>query len=148
LAPHADETAAPLSGDAKRSIVKAPRRILIADDNADAAMSLAMLLEMNGHETRVVTDGAQAVALVAEFDPHVAILDIAMPVLDGLDAARAIRASAQGEGILLIALSGFGQESDRRRTAEAGMDEHLVKPVDPGQIEQILARHSKRGWRV
>ena len=114
------------------------RRILVADDNEDAATSLAMFLEMSGHETRVVTDGARAVAVAEEFRPQVAILDIAMPLMDGLEAARAIRAFPWGGDVLLLALSGFGHESDKARSKEAGFDEHLVKPLDLGRIDGII----------
>ena len=144
LAPRVPPTPPPQSTDAKPPMPGASQRILIADDNEDAARSLAMLLELGGHETRVVTDGAQAVAAAREFAPHVAILDIAMPVMDGLDAARAIRASPLGDQIHLVALSGFGQESDKQRSAEAGMDEHLVKPVDLRHVDRILASHPRR----
>ena len=117
---------------------EAARRILVADDNEDAATSLAMFLEMSGHETRVVTDGAQAVAVADEFRPQVAILDIAMPLMDGLEAARAIRAFPWGGDVLLLALSGFGHESDKARSKEAGFDAHLVKPLDLGRIDGII----------
>lgn len=114
------------------------RKILIADDNEDAAESLAMLLQLAGHETAVVTDGAQAVSQAALFLPDVAILDIGMPILDGLAAARAIRASAAGSDVLLIALSGFGQESDAQRSVEAGFNVHLVKPADVDQVLKAI----------
>ena len=114
------------------------RRVLVADDNEDAATSLAMFLEMSGHETRVVTDGAQAVAVAEAFRPQVAILDIAMPLMDGLEAARAIRAFPWGGDVLLLALSGFGHESDKARSKDAGFDEHLVKPLDLGRIDGII----------
>ena len=139
LAPRLEESAPPHARQPLQAPPEAARRILIADDNEDAANSLAMLLEMVGHATRVVTDGAQAVAAVDEFRPHVAILDIAMPLLDGLGAARAIRASAAGSGMLLVAMSGFGQESDKQRSADAGFDAHLVKPVDLAQIDRLIA---------
>lgn len=123
------------------------QRVLIADDNEDAAQSLAMLMEIAGHETRVVSDGASAVAMAREFRPHAAILDIAMPILDGLSAARSIRADAAGGDVLLIALSGFGQEADRQRSTEAGFDAHLVKPVDHGDVERLLLAHAGYGRR-
>ncbi|MGE5866445.1 MAG: ATP-binding protein [Rhizobacter sp.] len=123
-------------------------RVLIADDNEDAAQSLAMLMEIAGHETRVVADGASAVAAAREFLPHAAILDIAMPILDGLAAARSIRVDAAGADVFLIALSGFGQAADRQRSAEAGFDAHLVKPVDHGDVERLLEAHLRHGRRV
>ena len=138
LAPRVHDAAPHAARDVLPAQPLSPQRILIADDNEDAARSLAMLLEMSGHETRVVTDGAQAVAAAAQFQPHVAILDIAMPVLDGLHAARAIRASPLGDHVLLIALSGFGQETDRERSIDAGLDEHLVKPVDLRLVDRLV----------
>ncbi len=144
LAPRLDDPAAAQARGAIRATPTAPQRILVADDNEDAATSLAMFLEMSGHETRVVTDGAQAVAAAGEFRPHVAILDIAMPALDGLGAARALRASALGGRMLLIALSGFGQDADKQRSADAGIDEHLVKPVDLGLVERLVQANPYR----
>ena len=113
-------------------------RVLVADDNEDAAASLAMYLEMAGHAVRVAMDGARAVAIAEEFRPQLAILDIAMPVMDGLEAARAMRAFPEGKGIVILALSGFGQESDRQRSAAAGFDDHLVKPPDLDRIDKII----------
>ena len=145
LAPPVHEPSPGQPPDALQAKSEAPLRILVADDNEDAAHSLAMLLDMVGHVTRVVTDGAQAVAAAKEWLPQVAILDIAMPRLDGLDAARAIRTLPSGGDVRLIAMSGFGQEADRRRSAEAGFDEHLVKPVDLAAIDRLIApRHPRR----
>lgn len=124
------------------------QRVLIADDNEDAAQSLALLMEIAGHEARVVADGASAVEALRAFRPHAAILDIAMPILDGLAAARAIRADPAGRGVFLVALSGFGQEADRQRSAEAGFDVHLVKPVDHGAVERLLEAHFRHGRRA
>ena len=126
---------------------RSPRRILVADDNEDAAQSLAMFLEMAGHETRVASNGAEALELAETFIPHVAVLDIAMPILDGLGAARALRTRANAKGLLLLALSGFGQESDKRRSAEAGFDAHLVKPVDLAELEMAILAHSNPASR-
>ena len=140
LAAPAAEAAPPATPEPVEPGMPAPRRILIADDNEDAATSLALLLEMAGHETLVVTDGAQAVTQAAAFRPDVVILDIAMPVLDGLVAAAAIRASEVGRQAVLIALSGFGQASDRQRSATAGFDEHLVKPASLAELERLLSR--------
>ena len=121
---------------------RTPRRILVADDNEDAAQSLAIFLEMAGHETRVATNGAEALAIAETFTPHVAVLDIAMPILDGLGAARVLRTRANAKELLLLALSGFGQESDKRRSEEAGFDAHLVKPVDLAELEMAILAHS------
>ncbi len=124
---------------------RTPRRILVADDNEDAAQSLAMFLEMAGHETRVASNGAQALEIAETFMPHVAVLDIAMR--DGLGAARGLRAHANAKELLLLALSGFGQESDKRRSAEAGFDAHLVKPADLAELEMAIFAHSDRASR-
>jgi len=106
-------------------------KILVADDNADAAESLAVLLQSRGHVVRTAPDGRRAVELAEEFRPDVVLMDLAMPELDGAAAARAIRGTSWGADMRIIALSAWGQEADRRRTQAAGMDAHLVKPVDP-----------------
>jgi PAS domain S-box-containing protein len=113
-------------------------RVLVADDNRDAADSLQRVLALYGHEVRVAYDGASAVKIGEEFRPRVAVLDIAMPGTDGYDVARAIRRQ-QGGKVTLVALSGWGQETDRRRAMESGFDYHLVKPVDPNALNQLLA---------
>ena len=114
------------------------QRILVADDNADAADSLAEMLRLEGHEVLVAADGAQAVALAAAHRPEVALLDIGMPGVDGFEAARRIRALDGGNEIVLIALTGWGQQEDRRRTLEAGFDAHRVKPIDHDDLRQLL----------
>ncbi|HYH66202.1 MAG TPA: response regulator [Urbifossiella sp.] len=111
----------------------------MADDNRDAADSLAMLLRLAGHEVRTAHDGLAAVAVAAETRPDVAVLDIGMPGLTGYDAARRIRAEPWGRGVLLVALTGWGQDGDRQRAAEAGFDHHLTKPVDPEALTRLLA---------
>jgi two-component system CheB/CheR fusion protein len=116
-----------------------PLRILVADDNRDAADSLQRVLALYGHEVRVAYDGASAVSVGSEFRPRVAILDIGMPGTNGYEVARALR-KRQGGGVTLVALTGWGQEADRRRAAEAGFDHHLVKPVDPNELNSLLAR--------
>lgn len=115
-------------------------RVLVADDNSDAAQSLALLLEVMGHEVRTAADGAEAVAVAAEFAPNVVLLDIGMPRMDGYEACRRIRRLPGGDHIVLAALTGWGQAEDRRRSREAGFDHHLVKPVEPGALEALLAR--------
>lgn len=112
------------------------QRVLIADDNRDAAASLSAWLSIVGHETRVAHDGEEAVALARDFAPDVAILDIGMPRLNGYDAAEAIR--RQGRRIRLIALSGWGRDEDKRKSREAGFDCHLVKPVVASDLMQAL----------
>ncbi len=114
------------------------RKILVADDNVDAASSLAMLLNLEGHETRVAHDGEEALAMAARFLPDVMILDIAMPRLDGLQLARRIRAEAWGGAILLIAASGWTQADHGSETLASGFDHHLVKPIDPTVLAKLL----------
>ncbi|MBN9517304.1 response regulator [bacterium] len=120
------------------------RRVLVADDNVDAAESLAMLLTLMGNEVRTAADGLEAVRVAEEFRPDVAVLDIGMPRLDGNGAARRIRAEPWGRDVTLIALTGWGQDADRRRTAEAGFDLHLTKPVDPATLDRLLAEMTGR----
>jgi PAS domain S-box-containing protein len=115
------------------------RRILIVDDNRDSADSLAMLLELTGHEVHTAYDGAEGVETAERVRPEVVLLDIGMPKLNGYDACRRIRDQACGKDTLLIAMTGWGQDEDRRRTEEAGFDAHLVKPVDPEALMKLLA---------
>ena len=115
------------------------RRILVVDDNEDAAMTLAMLLNMKGSETCMAHDGFDAVEKAAEFRPDVILLDIGLPGMDGYDACREIRKQPWGTDITMIALTGWGQDDDRRRSMEAGFDLHLVKPVAPATLMKALS---------
>jgi len=112
-------------------------KVLVADDNRDAADSLRRILSLYGYEVEVAYDGSAAIALDGAFQPRVAVLDIGMPGANGFDVARSIRGS-RGAGITLIALTGWGQEGDRRRAMEAGFDYHLTKPIDPGALNDLL----------
>jgi len=114
-------------------------RVLLADDNVDFVSSLAALLSAGGHDVRVAHDGAQALELARQFDPQFAFLDIGMPKVNGYEVARRLREFAAR--CVLVAVTGWGQEEDRIRAREAGFDRHLVKPVEPEQIEAILASH-------
>jgi signal transduction histidine kinase len=116
------------------------RRILVADDNADALQTLATVLELGGHEVFSAANGSLALESAERHLPEVALLDIGMPLLDGYEVARRIRAQAWGKRITLVALTGWGQDSDRRRSQEAGFDSHLVKPLDLAKLTQLLAR--------
>jgi CheY-like chemotaxis protein len=118
------------------------RRILVVDDNADSAESLAMLLKIQGNDTQVANDGLEALEKGPAYKPDVVLLDIGMPGMNGYDACQAIRAASWGEEVLLIAMTGWGQDEDRRRSAEAGFDYHLVKPVDHTQLLELLASES------
>ena len=114
-------------------------RILIVDDNLDSAQSLAEVLKMTGNDTFVAHDGEEAVEAAERQRPDVILLDIGLPRLNGFDACRRIRANPWAENILIIALTGWGQEEDRRKSAEAGFDGHLVKPVDMAELMKLLA---------
>jgi signal transduction histidine kinase len=121
--------------DAHRS----PRyRILVVDDNKDSAISLALLLKMTGHDTRTAHDGLEAVEAAKKFRPDVVLLDIGLPKMNGYDACRSIRAQPWSDGMVLIALTGWGQEEDQRRSKEAGFNFHIVKPVNPADLEKLL----------
>jgi CheY-like chemotaxis protein len=113
------------------------RRILVVDDNVDAATMLCEVLTMLGNEVTVVHDGLAAVAAAAHMKPDVVVLDIGLPRIDGYEAARRIRAQAANRGVILIALTGWGQEKDRQRSAEAGFDEHWVKPVNLDKLMKL-----------
>lgn len=124
-----DEAAAP----------KSSLRILIVDDNRDSADSLTMLLRLMGNDTRTAYDGQEGVALAGEIQPDVILLDIGLPKLNGYEACRRIREQPWGKSVVLIAVTGWGQEDDRRRSHEAGFDHHMVKPVDPQELLKLLA---------
>jgi PAS domain S-box-containing protein len=114
------------------------RRVLIADDNRDAADSLAMLLRMDGHDVTVVHDGRQALATIHTVQPEVAVLDIGMPMLNGYEVARQVRQLPKGKEMTLIAVTGWGQASDKADAAAAGFDHHFTKPIEPEKLSQLL----------
>jgi CheY-like chemotaxis protein len=114
-------------------------RLLVVDDNKDAAVSLSMLLKLKGHEVRVAHSGAAALDMMKEYAPDAIFLDIGMPGMDGYELARRMRQMPGLEKVILAALTGWGQEEDRRRTAEAGFNHHLVKPPEPKTLEGVLA---------
>jgi len=132
------------AGEAPASAVKGEqtvpirRNILIADDNQDALESLALMLRMEGHEVHCASDGEEALLLAVQRRPEILVLDVGMPKLDGCEVARRIRAESWGRKAVLVALTGWGQEIDRRRSREAGFDMHLVKPVDPATLCDML----------
>jgi len=119
-------------------------RILVADDNRDAAESMSSVLRLMGNEVRTVNDGVRAVEEAEAFCPDMLLLDIGMPRLNGYDAARRIRAERWGKSIVIVALTGWGQEEDKRRAAEAGFDRHFTKPVDPADLERLIAELQSR----
>jgi signal transduction histidine kinase/DNA-binding response OmpR family regulator len=118
---------------------KSGRRVLVIDDNIDAAESIAVFLRLEGHEVRTVSDGPQAVAIAQVFAPQVAVVDIGLPGMNGYEVARRLRLKGSGAPALLIALTGYGQKEDRARSTEAGFDHHFVKPADPRLIQAAIA---------
>jgi len=126
-------------GAEPRSPSGARRRILIADDNPDSVEVLSLVLEHAGYEVRTAHDGLEAVRAAATFRPEVALLDIGMPGLNGYEAAQRIREQSGGWDMVLVAITGWGQEGDKRRAREAGFDHHLTKPVDPADLQKLLA---------
>jgi CheY-like chemotaxis protein len=122
----------------KDSVPAPRRRVLVADDNRDAGETLAMLLRLEGHEVHVATDGIEAVELFGRVNPDVAILDIGMPGMSGHEVARRIRESHPDSSVTLIAVTGWGQKSDKDRAAASGFDHHFTKPVEPTLLSQLL----------
>ena len=115
------------------------RRVLIVDDNRDAAEWLATLLSLSGHETHIALDGDQAVKAAERLLPDAILLDIGLPRIDGYEVCRRIREQPWGRGLMIVALTGWGQEEDRQKSKEAGFNTHLVKPVDDEVIMNLLA---------
>jgi len=113
-------------------------RVLVADDLRDSADSLGLLIELMGHTVEIAYDGEEALRAAERFRPDIVLLDLGMPKLDGFEVSRRIRAAPWSESVRLVAQSGWGQEEDRRRTAEAGFDHHLVKPIDPAALEALM----------
>jgi CheY-like chemotaxis protein len=125
--------------DSKHTPAGPNRRVLVVDDNEDAAESLAALLRLFGHQVGVALDGERALELAPVLKPDVVLLDLGMPRMDGHEVARRMRAAPWGASIRIVALSGFGDGADRARSLDAGCDEHLVKPISPADLEQLLA---------
>lgn len=123
---------------ASRARLPPKRRVLIADDNVDAADAMGMYLEALGAEVRTAYDGEGAIQIAREFKPDLVLLDIGMPTLDGYEVARRMRREPWSRAITLVALTGWGREEDRVRSREAGFDGHLVKPVNEAALEQLV----------
>jgi CheY-like chemotaxis protein len=136
-----------LPHEQERTTRAPPRLILVVDDNADAAEMLAMLLRLKGHEVRTAYGGPTALDAVRAQPPDVVLCDIGMPGMDGLEVARRLRQDLGLKQALLVALTGYGGEEDRRRSQEAGFDAHLVKPADAGTLERLLARPALTGQK-
>jgi CheY-like chemotaxis protein len=139
--PAATERAEPAGGemDGTEPLRLPQRRVLVVDDNPDAADSLALLLRLAGQDVRTAYDGHRALLQAREFLPDLVLLDIGMPGMDGYEVARRLRSEARLQGARVVAVTGWGQEEDRRRSTEAGFDHHLVKPVDSMALERLLA---------
>ena len=118
-------------------------RVLIVEDNQGISMMMSALLRKLGHEVRAVHDGESALVATEEFLPHVVLLDIGLPKLSGYEVARRLRTQPAGSQALLVALTGYGQDSDSQEAFEAGFDEHLVKPVGLDKLQEVLA-HARR----
>ncbi len=127
--------------------MQAPRKILVVDDNRDAADSLQMLLQLIGHDVRVAYDGLQALDAFTAHQPCIVFLDIGLPKMNGYEVARSIRGQVSGRDVILVALTGWGQEEDQQRAAEAGFDHHIVKPVAYEQLTDLLARADSQAFR-
>jgi signal transduction histidine kinase/ActR/RegA family two-component response regulator len=121
------------------------RRVLVVDDNVDAARALCMLLEVRGHDARLAYSAESALETAQRHMPDVVLLDIGLPGMDGYEVARRIRALPNGDDVLLVAVTGWGQEEDRLRSRQAGFDEHLTKPVDSEQLLMLIGRGRKKG---
>jgi len=122
----------------QRSNASGCRRILVVDDNRDAAKSLAIMLRVMGNQSKTANDGLEALEVAAAFQPDLILLDIGMPKLNGYDTARQIRQQSWGKYVVLVALTGWGQEDDRRKSQEAGFDLHMVKPIQLQDLEKLL----------
>jgi two-component system, sensor histidine kinase len=120
------------------SKVQSGRRILIVEDNSDVRESLRLVLEMAGHKVLEADSGLSGVACAIANRPDIALIDIGLPGIDGYEVARRIRSASEAQGIVLIALTGYGQPEDRLRAEDAGFDAHLVKPVDFEQLDELL----------
>jgi CheY-like chemotaxis protein/two-component sensor histidine kinase len=134
----ASTSAAPATDEPLSATIS--RRILVADDNQDAANTLALLLRLAGHDVRTAHGGYAALTLASEFHPDFALLDIGMPDLNGYEVARQLRLTDGGKNVRLIALTGWGQDEDKRRAHDAGFDHHLTKPVDPRRLDALLSQ--------
>lgn len=142
---HVTEAISRTETDEHEASEATPMRILIVDDNEDAVSTLNMMLHLAGHQTRTARDGIEAVDIANTYRPNVVLLDIGMPRMNGYEAAETIRKQSWGQNMALIAMTGWGQESDRKKSKEAGFNEHLVKPVDPQILFRILRRIEQRG---
>jgi len=141
--PLAEKFAQDVAAPVEPAEAPSPRRILIVDDNTDAADSLRLVLDLQGHETEVAYDPASALLAVEQFAPDCVLLDIGLPDIDGYETARRIRALPGGDRMRLIAVTGWGQQEDKQRARAAGFDAHLTKPVELAAVSALLAEKAK-----
>ena len=143
----ADNHMADVNASTATAVKTTPKRfrILVVDDNHDSALSLAMMLSIMGHETRTAHDGESAVSTAESFLPDVVLLDIGLPLLNGYEVAQRIREQSWGASMFLIAVTGWGQDEDRQRSSEVGLNVHMVKPVEPAALEKLLAELPQDG---
>jgi two-component system CheB/CheR fusion protein len=141
LVSHEDACAGASAGEARARVTDALRkRVLVVDDNVDAAESVAMILRVSGYDVRCTYDGVSALDTAKAYHPDVVVLDIGLPGISGYEVARRLRLDPEFEATPLVAVTGYGQDVDRRRSRNAGIDYHLTKPVDPATLQQLLAR--------
>jgi two-component system CheB/CheR fusion protein len=129
---------------AKRTQPGQTWRVLVVDDNVDSADSIAAILGTSGHEVEIAYSAQKALEMAVEYQPDIMLLDIGLPGMDGYEVAKHLRQTPELKEMRLIAITGYGQESDRQRSRAAGFDEHVVKPVDWRQLEELLASLMKR----
>jgi CheY-like chemotaxis protein len=132
-----------MTADPSKPAPARPLQVLIADDNADAAESLGMLLQLEGHVVHIASDGLAALALAEQLRPQVAVLDVGMPGLNGHELAQRLRQEPWGQGMFILAVTGWGQQEDQRLALAAGFDRHFTKPMDPVALLDCLAAWQK-----
>jgi CheY-like chemotaxis protein len=138
--PRVPAPAARTVADRQPEMMQTMKRVLVVDDNADSAESLSLLLELMGHTVRTAHDGEEALEQAETFRPELVLMDIGMPRMDGYEAARRLRQLPWAGEVVIVALTGWGQDEDKRRSEEAGFDRHLIKPVDPTALEALLGQ--------
>jgi CheY-like chemotaxis protein len=129
---------APSAARTEETSAMSARRILVVDDNRDSAESMAVLLRLQGHETETAFHGNDVLPTARRFQPHLILLDIGLPGMDGYEVARLIRADADIGKVRLAAMSGYGRDEDRARSADVGFDHHFIKPVDLAAVEKVI----------
>ncbi|HVS37023.1 MAG TPA: response regulator [Gemmataceae bacterium] len=137
--------AAPAGADGDGvSVDRQPLKIVLVEDDADSRRMLETMLRLRGHAVRTARDGEEGLAAILADRPAVAVVDVGLPALDGCEVARRVRQAQDGKAVYLVALTGYGQTEDRKRVFDAGFDEHLVKPLKRGELEQVLDRVRRR----